>query len=82
MLFVIVQQIELTFHKCVLLSFQALVESGREKDKMFRQMQESFAAQQPISASRTAELQNLRDEVDRLQNELLSKEGKVIFCGF
>ncbi|XP_064650443.1 myomegalin-like isoform X3 [Lineus longissimus] len=58
-------------------TIEALVESGREKDKMFRQIQESFAAQQPLSASRSAELLNLRDEVDRLQNEVLSKEGLV-----
>ncbi|XP_074655585.1 uncharacterized protein LOC141909113 isoform X2 [Tubulanus polymorphus] len=58
-------------------TIEALVESSKDKDRMFYQLQESMRHHGGPSSSRGAELQNLRDEVDRLNNDLLTKEGLI-----
>ena len=58
--------------------FQALVASGREKDKLFHQVQGSVAPDATTVAPpvvKTAMLQELRDEVAHLKNQLLNKDG-------
>ena len=53
--------------------------SGREKDKLFHQVQGSAASDATTAAPsvvKTAMLQELRDEVANLKNQLLNKDGR------
>ena len=70
--------------------FQALVESGREKDKLFGEhldgtqggsdggSRRGAGDKQALSPSQMAQLQQLRDEVVRLTNDLHNKQGKRV----
>ncbi|XP_064616367.1 myomegalin-like [Liolophura sinensis] len=58
-------------------TIEALVESGKEKDKLFRQMQGSQSLDQSQTAARLAELQNLKEELALLQNDLHNKDDLI-----
>ena len=54
--------------------------SGREKDKLFHQVHGSASLDSGTvapSANKIAALQELRDEVSQLKNQLLNKDGKL-----
>ena len=54
--------------------------SGREKDKLFHQVHGSASLDSGTiapSADKIAALQELRDEVSQLKNQLMNKDGKI-----
>jgi len=56
---------------------QALLESGSEKDKLFRQVHDrSPDIPETLTASKLAELQGAKEEIARLHNEIVNKDGE------
>lgn len=61
------------------LTIEALVESGREKDRLFLQLQGMCPDQQAAQVTaQLAHVQEVKDQVVRLQNELQNKEGQYL----
>ena len=56
---------------------KALVGSGREKDALFRKLQESFVVTRGITdnTDQTLKTQELKDQTTLLSRDLLSEEG-------
>ena len=64
-------------------TIEALVGSAREKDRLFRQLKSSSPIiHDSLSANQLTELQSLKDEVARLNNELQNKNGEFLWLSF
>ncbi|XP_071821432.1 uncharacterized protein [Apostichopus japonicus] len=57
-------------------TIEKLLDSGREKDKLFVEMQQAVAKNHP-SLVKAAEIQRLKDEADGLRESLSGKEDEV-----
>ena len=62
-------------------TIEALVDSGREKDKLFTQLRaRSPDLHESRITSQLAELQELKDTITELRNDLQNKEGISFLC--